>query len=120
MALDDVSVQDGQCPPQALCTFDDPSMCGWRNIAGDNFDWTRSSGRTGSSGTGPSNDHTYGTNQGEGYCNPTSMCMLNQWTFIYFGARISVIRPMRKMKSRWRKLTSERNFVVIVMNGKIG
>lgn len=67
IALDDISVQDGQCPPQALCTFDDPSMCGWRNIHGDNFDWTRSNGGTVSSGTGPRNDHTYGTTQGIGF-----------------------------------------------------
>lgn len=30
----------------------------------DDFDWTRQSMNTGSSGTGPSADHTYGTAQG--------------------------------------------------------
>ena len=48
----------------AECTFEDPNLCGWTNIHGDNFDWTRSSGSTVSLGTGPSADHTYGTNQG--------------------------------------------------------
>ena len=66
IALDDISVQNGRCPPQALCTFEDPGLCGWSNIAGDNFDWTRKSGKTGSFGTGPSSDHSYGTDQGEG------------------------------------------------------
>ena len=65
IALDDVSIQDGRCPPQALCTFDDPGLCGWNNVkSGDNFDWTRANGRTLSSSTGPGNDHTYGTDQG--------------------------------------------------------
>lgn len=64
IALDDVTLQKGQCPSQSLCTFDDPGLCGWRNVQGDNFDWTRSNSGTSSFGTGPSNDHTYGTDQG--------------------------------------------------------
>ena len=69
-------MQDGQCPPQALCTFDDPSMCGWRNIHGDNFDWTRSNGGTVSAGTGPRNDHTYGTTQGIGFSYKLMLIMI--------------------------------------------
>ena len=65
IALDDISLQDGKCPPQALCTFEDPGLCGWANIHGDNFDWTRANGQTGSYGTGPLNDHSYGTKQGK-------------------------------------------------------
>ncbi len=34
--------------------------CKWLNEKGDNFDWTIHSGRTPSSGTGPSFDHTKG------------------------------------------------------------
>jgi len=33
----------------------------WANVSGDNFDWTRNSGGTPSSGTGPSGDHTSGS-----------------------------------------------------------
>ena len=51
----------------AECTFEDVNMCGWTNIHGDNFDWTRASGATASLGTGPRADHTYGTNQGTFY-----------------------------------------------------
>lgn len=64
IALDDISMQSGQCPPQLECTFEDPQLCGWTNTKGDNFDWTRANGRTASYGTGPSSDHTYGTNTG--------------------------------------------------------
>ena len=65
IALDDISMQDGQCPPQEECTFENVNLCGWKNIYGDNFDWTRSKGQTGSYHTGPSYDHTYMTGYGE-------------------------------------------------------
>eukprot|EP00795_Rhopilema_esculentum_P012712 gene12712-3431_t len=64
IALDDISLNDGSCPPQAECTFEDTNLCGWTNVHGDNFDWSRASGSTASVGTGPSADHTYGTSQG--------------------------------------------------------
>ena len=48
----------------AECTFEDTGLCGWTNIHGDNFDWSRASGSTASIGTGPRFDHTYGTSQG--------------------------------------------------------
>mgnify|MGYP001798022958 CR=1 FL=1 len=65
IALDDISVIDGACPPQLVCTFEDKNLCGWSNVHGDNFDWTRANGRTASSGTGPSLDHTYLTDLGK-------------------------------------------------------
>ena len=65
IALDDISLQDGQCPPQLQCSFEDPNLCGWNNVHGDNFDWTRANGYTASRGTGPSFDHTTGTNNGK-------------------------------------------------------
>ncbi|CAH3118157.1 unnamed protein product [Pocillopora meandrina] len=64
IALDDISMQDGQCPPQTQCSFEDQKLCGWKNINGDNFDWTRANGLTASLGTGPSLDHTTGTANG--------------------------------------------------------
>lgn len=64
IALDDLSLDDGTCPPAAECTFEDPNLCGWTNMKGDNFDWTRDNAGTGTYGTGPSNDHTYGTAAG--------------------------------------------------------
>ena len=42
------------------CNFES-NLCKWRNVKGeDNFDWTRNQGKTGSIGTGPSQDHTTG------------------------------------------------------------
>jgi len=48
------------------CTFDS-NLCGWtnaRNGREDVFDWTRNKGVTTSSNTGPSVDHTTGSNKG--------------------------------------------------------
>lgn len=47
------------------CTFEN-GRCTWTNAAtGDDFDWKEGSGRTDSTGTGPTNDHTLGTTQGK-------------------------------------------------------
>lgn len=51
-------------PPAAVCTFQDARICGFTQSTTDDFDWIRNSGKTGSSGTGPSVDHTYGTPSG--------------------------------------------------------
>ena len=42
------------------CDFDDRNkpLCGIGQAATDDFDWVRHAGETGSSGTGPSADHT--------------------------------------------------------------
>lgn len=64
IALDDLDIADGPCPPLTVCDFE-TDMCKWTNIAiGDQFDWKRDSGGTPSAGTGPSRDHTTGTRNG--------------------------------------------------------
>lgn len=65
IALDDISIQDGQCPVQLQCSFENPQICGWTNVHGDNFDWTRANGYTASIGTGPAYDHTTGSSSGK-------------------------------------------------------
>ncbi|CAB4001476.1 MAM and LDL-receptor class A domain-containing 2-like, partial [Paramuricea clavata] len=60
IALDDITLGDGKCPPARFCDFGD-DWCHFSNIKGDQFDWTRRKGRTSSYGTGPSVDHTTGT-----------------------------------------------------------
>lgn len=42
------------------CDFDDGTMCTWKNLRNDDFDWLIGSGGTGTSFTGPSSDHTKG------------------------------------------------------------
>ena len=46
------------------CDFEQDDLCGYTQDTKDDFDWTRSQQSTGSSGTGPSSDHTYGTSLG--------------------------------------------------------
>ncbi|XP_071492677.1 MAM and LDL-receptor class A domain-containing protein 2-like isoform X11 [Diadema antillarum] len=53
-----------QDPGEFDCDFES-GLCGWQQAYyGDDFDWTRYSGSTPSSSTGPSVDHTYGTYYG--------------------------------------------------------
>ncbi|KAJ8022862.1 MAM and LDL-receptor class A domain-containing protein 2 [Holothuria leucospilota] len=61
IAIDDISVFPGSCPSREVnCTFD-YGTCGYSQMAEDDFDWTRHQGATPSSSTGPSGDHTTGT-----------------------------------------------------------
>ena len=64
IAIDDLLITDGQCPPDGSCDFEQDT-CGWTNaLSGDNFDWLRDNGGTPSATTGPSVDHTLGTKLG--------------------------------------------------------
>lgn len=62
------SLSTGSTPPPGAgptkCTFEDVYICNYIQDLTDNFNWTRKSGSTTSSGTGPSADHTYGTAAG--------------------------------------------------------
>ena len=51
--------------PASTCTFE-KDKCNWYDASddSDHFDWVRKQGRTSSFGTGPSVDHTLGTNKG--------------------------------------------------------
>lgn len=46
------------------CTFE-KDKCGWTQDTSDVFDWSSRKGRTPSSSTGPTGDHTVGTLTGE-------------------------------------------------------
>ncbi|XP_046559779.1 MAM and LDL-receptor class A domain-containing protein 1-like [Haliotis rubra] len=77
IAVDDVLLADNACtvrpvvhttvhPGQVVrkCDFEGISMCGYTQDTTDTFDWTLTSHATSTDGTGPSNDHTYGTSSG--------------------------------------------------------
>ncbi|XP_076802493.1 MAM and LDL-receptor class A domain-containing protein 1-like [Clavelina lepadiformis] len=65
VAVDDVKINDGACDIKGHCDFES-GLCGWFNSRneGDDFDWIRSSGATPSAYTGPTADHTTGTDKG--------------------------------------------------------
>ena len=47
------------------CDFDSGTLCGWTQASDDQFDWTVHQKNTGTSQTGPSYDHTTGSNNGK-------------------------------------------------------
>ena len=65
VALDDVTILPGKCPPLGSCDFEN-GLCTWQNSEEtDDFDWLLAQGETMSSNTGPSVDHTFGTPYGQ-------------------------------------------------------
>ncbi|KAK7488814.1 hypothetical protein BaRGS_00019949, partial [Batillaria attramentaria] len=42
------------------CDFESPNICGYQQMKGDQFDWSRNRGPTGTANTGPAADHTSG------------------------------------------------------------
>lgn len=66
IAIDDVVATAGDCPVEEVdaCDFEIPTICGYTQDSTDDFDWVRNQGSTGTPGTGPSIDATYGTDAG--------------------------------------------------------
>ena len=68
LAIDDVAVMNGPCPPPGTCDFE-KGLCAYQNdLSTDDFDWERNRGHAGSIGTGPSADHTTGSSFGRVLC----------------------------------------------------
>ena len=64
IAIDDINVNSGSCPPQPVCGFED-GFCDWQQVATDDINWKRGTYMmTSSSGVTPEYDHTMGTNVG--------------------------------------------------------
>ncbi|KAH3887704.1 hypothetical protein DPMN_011723 [Dreissena polymorpha] len=63
MAIDDYQITVGPCAAPASCDFE-TGLCGYTNVAGDDFDWARDAGGTPSLLTGPKTDHTTNSPQG--------------------------------------------------------
>ncbi|XP_066292578.1 MAM domain-containing glycosylphosphatidylinositol anchor protein 2-like [Branchiostoma lanceolatum] len=61
IAVDDVSFRSTPCG-DGSCNFDiDATLCGYQQDNTDDFDWTRQQGSTTTDDTGPSSDHTTGS-----------------------------------------------------------
>lgn len=56
------------------CDFEDRYACTWHNVKGtDDFNWKIISGATGTTGTGPTNDHTTSSAAGNSLSIPLSI-----------------------------------------------
>lgn len=65
IALDDIVVKEGPCPPPGSCDFES-DLCTWQNSeTGVDVEWVRNTGSTPTEDTGPDVDHTLGTENGE-------------------------------------------------------
>jgi hypothetical protein len=66
LGLDDVSMRGESCSSSVnLCDFENKDLCNWMNVKDvDEFDWLINTGPSDYYGTGPSEDHTYGTSEG--------------------------------------------------------
>jgi hypothetical protein len=64
-ALDDIGLRNGPCSSLAgTCDFDKKDLCNWANLNESDFQWILYSGSTPTDSTGPTADHTIGTNLG--------------------------------------------------------
>ncbi|CAF0808194.1 unnamed protein product, partial [Brachionus calyciflorus] len=64
LAIDDYEFKDKECQPIGNCDFEEDT-CAWKNIeSGAEYEWLRHRGNTPSYNTGPSTDHTLGTEFG--------------------------------------------------------
>ncbi|XP_012510252.1 PREDICTED: apical endosomal glycoprotein [Propithecus coquereli] len=66
VALDDLFLQDGPCPPPGFCDFES-GLCGWSHLAWPGlgrYSWDWSGGATPSRYPHPAADHTLGTEAG--------------------------------------------------------
>ena len=58
-------MRDGNCPAMGDCDFEHVDFCDWQQETSDNFDWIIGAGKTLSSFTGPSIDHTTQSSSGK-------------------------------------------------------
>ncbi|KAL2097653.1 hypothetical protein ACEWY4_006860 [Coilia grayii] len=63
IAVDDITFTAGPCPSTDLCDFE-KGDCNWVQLLDDDFDWARGSGQTPTADTGPTVDHSTGTDNG--------------------------------------------------------
>ena len=80
IAIDDIMLQPGVCPPPGTCNFE-YGTCGYFNVQGlEDFDWLRTAGGTITANTGPSVDHTTNSDAGERVLIPlTLLCSVWCW-----------------------------------------
>lgn len=82
-------------------TFD-TGLQGYTNVQGDDFDWTRQSGSTGSFNTGPTRDHTFGNAKGKNWEHSSSSLGLSNLEFCasFFWNRLGTVLLL-ELVCRW-------------------
>ncbi|XP_036360425.1 MAM and LDL-receptor class A domain-containing protein 1-like isoform X2 [Octopus sinensis] len=80
IALDDIRFTVGACHENnpTFCDFESEDKCNYTHNKNADFEWTWHHGRTQSSGTGPTADHTMGTPSGHYFYIETSSKKVNQ------------------------------------------
>ncbi|CAN7938493.1 unnamed protein product, partial [Ixodes hexagonus] len=65
VAVDDIVIEDGACPPPGSCTFE-VDLCNWRNVdsPSDTMQWYQNSGRTSAWNSTVLKDHTTDRKEG--------------------------------------------------------
>ena len=66
IAIDDIRVTEGPCPPPASCDFE-RDLCGYENWRSDGYSWLRTAGQALRGARGPMVDHTTNSDQGKHY-----------------------------------------------------
>ena len=71
MAIDDVKIREGACPPLDHCSFEE-GTCGYGNFISDQFDWIPFSASEGSDFVAPPTDKTLDSTEGHSFIAPIS------------------------------------------------
>ncbi|XP_056336956.1 MAM and LDL-receptor class A domain-containing protein 1 isoform X1 [Danio aesculapii] len=116
-------------PSSASCTWScnfDQDECGWEQLIQDSFDWTRWSGSTPSSSTGPTSDHTTGSGfymyiEGDSvvhgdsarimspHCHTSGQQCLSFWFHMYGPAHFMSLNLYKFENNRATKIWSREN-----------
>ncbi len=62
--MDDVKISQGHCPNAFDCNFDSNTLCDYKNMQTNHFDWQIFKSFGPNSETSPNSDHTLGTGNG--------------------------------------------------------
>ncbi|CAH1786792.1 unnamed protein product, partial [Owenia fusiformis] len=65
IALDDIKVVPGDCPPSRVCDFENSIVCEYEAVLNQDFSWIKGDGNSTQADMAPAVDHTTGTRDGK-------------------------------------------------------